>query len=172
RRDVLGGNERRCAMSSSLWPRRLPRRSVRKAATRRPRQRPRCESLEDRTVPSTFFVDDSLVANASLASLGGRVTLDRAGSGRLTEGDPVTFALGEPNGPAALTFRAGPTTLAAAAGDAGTAFQTISNALNSAIVVDGDTVLIAAGAYNEAVSLAKAVTLQGSGATVTFLPGP
>src|SRR5262245_41694030 len=95
-------------------------------AGRRPRpRRPRCELLEDRTVPSTFFVDDSLKAGAGLAELGGRVTLDRDASGTLSDGDQVVFAPGAPNQADSLTFRAGPTALAPAAGDAGTAFQAI-----------------------------------------------
>src|SRR5262245_25195753 len=145
------------------------------SGSRRPRaagRRPRCEPLEDRTVPSTVFVDDSLKAGAGLAELGGRVALDRDGSGTLSDGDQVTFAFGETNQTAGLTFRAGPTALAPAAGNAGTAFQAIAHALSSSIVVDGDTVLVAAGTYAEAVALAKAVTLQGSGSAVTSLAGP
>src|SRR5262249_29526830 len=85
-----------------------------RAGNHRPlrRRQLRCEALEDRTVTSTVFVDDSLLAGASLASLGGRVTLDRDGSGTLTDGDQVIFALGEANQTTALTFRAGPTSAA------------------------------------------------------------
>src|SRR5262249_26300088 len=89
-----------------------------------------------------------------------------------SDGDQVTFALGEANQATALTFRAGPTALAPAAGDAGTAFQAIAHALGSAALAYGDTVRVAAGTYAEAVPLTKAVTLQGGGSAVPFLAGP
>jgi hypothetical protein len=122
-------------------------------------------------VPSTFFVDDRLVAGDRLAQLGARLTLDRDGSGTLTDGDQVTFALGEANQTAALTYRAAATALAPEAGDTGTAFETVGNALASAAVGAGDTVSVAAGTYHEAVALGKAVVLQGSGSALTFLDG-
>jgi hypothetical protein len=112
------------------------------------------EALEARDVPATLFVDDSLVAGATVASLGGRVTIDRDAGGTLTAGDQVTVALGETGQTANLTFGQ-----AATGGDAGSAFGTIQAAVTFATA--GDTIKIATGTYAEAVNVTKQLTLQG-----------
>ena len=52
-------------------------------------RRPRFEVLEDRTVPSTLYVDDSLVADTPLGSLPASVHVsdDRENSGNLRKPD-------------------------------------------------------------------------------------
>src|SRR5262245_35733769 len=82
----------------------------------------RLEGLETRVVPAIVFADDSLVAGNTLASLGGRVTIDRDASNTLTVGDQVTFALGEPGETTSLTFGQ-----AGVGGDVGTVFGTGSS---------------------------------------------
>jgi len=105
-------------------------------------------------------VDSSLVAGASLASLGGRVTLDRDNSGTLTAGDQVTVALGQTGQTADVTFAATP-----ASGDVGTAYSTISAA--TAAAAAGDTIKIASGAYAESVVLNVPAVLEGITGTAT-----
>src|SRR5262249_1580257 len=127
--------------------------------------------LEDRPGPTTFYVDDSLTAGATVASLGGRVTIDRDASGTLTDRDQVTFGLGEFNQTATLTFRSTPSNEPPVAGDVGTAFQFLNNAFASPPVVTNDLILVATGTYAENVAYTKAVTLQGSGSAATVLTG-
>jgi hypothetical protein len=119
-----------------------------------------CEALEARAVPATLYVDSSLVAGASVASLGGRVTLDRDSSGTLTAGDQVTVGLGQTGQAADLTFGE-----AAVSGDVGSAYGTIQAAIAAASA--GDTIKIAGGTYPESVNLGTQLTLQGLTGTAT-----
>ena len=124
-----------------------PRCGDRKRSTRR---RSILESLEKRTVLTTFYVD----ANLALVA-------DRDSSGGLSAGDQVTFGQGQTYEQANLTYDAAPT-----GGDTGTAFSSISQALASSLMQDGDTIDIAGGTYTECVSIDKAVSLQGLGNVV------
>jgi len=49
------------------------------------------------------------------------------------------------------------------------AFKTITYAINSANA--GDTIMVAAGTYNEEVNITKALTIMGAGANSTFIDG-
>jgi hypothetical protein len=135
------------------------------------RVRLRCTPLEDRVVPAVVFVDDSLVAGNSVASLGGRLTNDRDASGTLTAGDQVTFALGEAGETAGLTFGQ-----AAVGGDAGTAFGTGSapTAIQAAVTFAsaGDTVQVARGVYtlSAGITVNKPLTILGPQAGVDARP--
>jgi hypothetical protein len=116
----------------------------------------RVESLEDRAVPATLFVDDGLVAGTAIGSLSPsvQVTDDRDNSGTLSTGDQVRVAVGETGQTTHLTFNATPT-----GGDAGAAYATIGDAVAAASA--GDTVAIAKGTYAEAVTVDKKLTLDG-----------
>ena len=94
------------------------RSSKRSVSKRRPDwTRPHLEALEDRTVPSTLFVDDSNISGVEDG----------------TQANP---------------------------------FNTIQEAVNVASTAGGDTVQVAAGVYNEMVTVDRAVTLLGAQAGV------
>ncbi|HVX11159.1 MAG TPA: DUF4214 domain-containing protein [Pirellulales bacterium] len=112
------------------------------------------ETLELRALLTTFYVDNSLL-----------VTADRDSSGGLSAGDQVTFGHGQTYQQTDLTYDAAPVD-----GDTGTAFSSIGQALASSLVQAGDTVEIAGGTYNEAVTIDKSLTLQGEGAVVIAAP--
>ena len=114
------------------------------------------EGLEDRSVPATLFVDDSLIAGTAIASLSSsvQVTNDRDASGTLTTNDEVSIAVGETGATVNLTFNA-----AAASGDAGSAYTAVSAAIAASVA--GDTIAIAKGTYAEAIDVSKPLTLDG-----------
>ncbi len=115
------------------------------------------ESLEARMVLTTFYVDASLFLSA-----------DRDSSGGLTAGDQVTFGHGQTYEQANLTYAAAP-----AAGDAGTAFSSIGQALASSLVQAGDTIDVAGGTYSTSgLYINKSVTLQGLGDVVLSYAPP
>ncbi|WP_198001008.1 right-handed parallel beta-helix repeat-containing protein, partial [Gimesia fumaroli] len=101
------------------------------------------EVLEDRTLLTTFFVDDSL-----------ELTNDQGAAG-LDAGDTVTFAFGEAGQTVGLIF--------------GTdAFATIQDAVDAAqLSVDPtDTINVAAGTYTEDVIVDTSVILRGANAGI------
>ncbi|QDV17780.1 hypothetical protein Pan153_24350 [Gimesia panareensis] len=98
------------------------------------------EVLEDRTLLTTLFVDDSLV-----------ITNDQ-GAGGLDAGDTVTFASGEAGETAGLIFGTN-------------AFDTINDAVTAA-AASGDTIQVAAGTYSGLISLNKSVDLLGANAGI------
>ena len=118
----------------------------------------RVEALEDRAVPATLFVDDSLVAGASIASLGPtvQVTADRDASGTLTTGDQVSIAVGETGTTTKLTYNAATNT---AAGDVGSAYATVQAAVT--VAAAGDAIAIAKGTYAESLTIPLQLTLDG-----------
>ncbi|HAW30068.1 MAG TPA: hypothetical protein DCY03_18415, partial [Planctomycetaceae bacterium] len=98
---------------------------------------------EDRTLLTTFFVDDSLV-----------ITNNQGDSG-LDAGDTVTFASGEAGETAGLIF-------------GNNAFGTIQAAVDAAqLSADPtDTINVAAGTYAEDVIVDASVILQGANAGI------
>jgi hypothetical protein len=105
--------------------------------------------------PETFYVDQNL-----------KVTDDRDSSGGLSPGDQVTFGNGQTYQQANLTYDA-----AAVAGDAGTAFSSIAQALSSPLMQPGDTIEIAGGTYTEAgLTIGENLTLEGEGNVVIAAP--
>lgn len=114
------------------------------------------ECLEDRTVPAVLYVDSNLIDNTSIASLPSSVavTLDRDSSTTLTTGDQVTIAIGQAGTTSKLTYNEAPVS-----GDVGSVYSTIAAAIAAAS--PGDTIEIAKGAYTEAVSVTKQLTLAG-----------
>ncbi|WP_417382519.1 choice-of-anchor D domain-containing protein [Gimesia sp.] len=106
------------------------------------------EALEDRTLLTTFFVDDSLV-----------ITNDPGADG-LNAGDTVTFASGEAGETTGLIF--------------GTdVFDTIQDAVTAAASSGdlSDIINIAAGTYNENVTVGTAIEFIGAGTANTFVGG-
>ena len=101
------------------------------------------EVLEDRTLLTTFFVDDSL-----------EITNDQ-GAGGLDAGDTVTFAFGEAGQTVGLIFGTN-------------AFATIQDAVDAAqLSADPtDTINVAAGTYAEDVIVDTSVILQGANAGI------
>ena len=102
------------------------------------------EALEDRTLLTTYFVDDSLV-----------ITTDQGAVGVLDAGDTVTFASGEAGETAGLIF-------------GNNAFGTIQAAVDAAqLSADPtDTINVAAGTYAEDVIVDASVILQGANAGI------
>ncbi|QDT41467.1 hypothetical protein Pan241w_15280 [Gimesia alba] len=98
------------------------------------------EVLEDRTLLTTLFVDDSLV-----------ITNDQ-GAGGLDAGDTVTFAFGEAGETVGLIFGTN-------------AFATINDAVTAAAAT-GDTIQVAAGTYSGLITLNKSVDLLGANAGI------
>lgn len=117
----------------------------------RPGGRGMLEALEARLALTTFYVDYQL-----------QLTADRdQNGGFLSAGDQVTFGSGQSYQQTHLTYDA-----AAADGDAGTAFSSLTQALASPLVQSGDTIDVAGGFYSDGAVINKSITIQGFGAVV------
>ena len=117
--------------------------------------RGRLEALESRALLTTFYVDNNLLSTA-----------DRDSSGGLSPGDQVTFGTGQSYQQADLTYDAAPV-----AGDIGTAFNSIAQALASPLVQASDSIDIAGGTYTEGgLTLNEDLTLAGEGNVVIAAP--
>lgn len=108
------------------------------------------EALEVRLALTTFYVDYQL-----------QLTADRDQNGGLSAGDQVTFGGGQSYQQTNLTYDA-----AAAGGDHGTAFSSLSQALASPLVQSGDTIDVAGGFHSDSVVINNSVTIQGFGSVV------
>ena len=145
----------RSRRASAFFSRSQSRRRPRPSNRIRPGGPRRLEALEARLALTTFYVDGQL-----------QLTADRDASGGLSAGDQVTFGNGQSYQQAHLTYDAAP-----AGGDAGTAFNSIGQALSSSLLQPGDTIEIAGGTYAESgLTIDKSLTLEGEGDVV--IAGP